>query len=165
MTLRVPPRVDPLKKCMGWYPVGYNTPESAHTYARPLVRRTEPGEGIPLGPFYYAFPPPLNTLALLGGLNKSITGGTFENGVAAMSILFCLIIFFIISHARSSKQKLPPHPRRTPIIGNLSQMADKKWLLSRGCKEQFGEYRELVRRILTHEHRRHHQARSCVSTS
>ena len=167
MTLRVSPRVNSLKKCMGWYPVNYNTPQSVHTYSRPLIGRTvtAPGEEVPLGPSHFALPPPLNPLALLGSLNESTAGGIFENRVAAMSILFCLIIFFIISRARSPKQKLPPHPRRTPIIGNLSQMTDKKWLFSRGCKEQFGEYRELVRGILTHEHHGHHQARSCVSTS
>jgi hypothetical protein len=41
-------------------------------------------------------------------------------------------------------RKLPPHPRRTPIVGNLPQITDKKWLFSRELKEQYGEYREVV---------------------
>jgi hypothetical protein len=146
---------------MGEYPVGDNTPGPADTHARRLLRWTVPGEDISLGPYHFALPPPLNRLALLGE-------STSENRVAAMSILFCLIIFFIFSHqshARRSKQKLPPHPRRSPIIGNLSQMMDKKWLCSRECKEEFGEYREFSRRILTDEHHDHHQARSCISMS
>ena len=44
MTHRIPLRDDPLKKCMGWYPVGHNTPESASTYARSLVGFTALGE-------------------------------------------------------------------------------------------------------------------------
>lgn len=169
MSLRVPPRVESLKKCMGSYPVDYDTSESTNIYATPSVGCTAPrdSEEMSLGPnrFRFSLPPPLNTLALLGRLNGSTTGGISENRVAAMSILFCLITFIIISHARSSKKKLPPQPRRTPIIGNLSQMTDKKWLFSRECKEEFGEYRELIRRTLTHEHHDHHQARSCISMS
>jgi len=161
MALQVHPPDDPLKKSTGECPVGDNTPGSADTHTRDLVGCTVPGEDMPLGRSRFASPPPLNPLALLGGLNGSTsTGGMSENRVAAMSILFCLVIFFIISHAKSTKKKLPPHPRRTPIIGNLSQMTDKKWLFSRECKEEFGEYR-----VLTQEHHGHHQARSCVLMS
>ena len=150
MSLRVPPRVNSLKKCMGWYPVDYDTSESTYTYATPSVGYTPPrdSEEMSLGPnrFRFSLRPPLNRLAQLGRLNQSTTDGILENGVAATSILLCLIIFFVISHARSSRQKLPPHPRRTPIIGNLSQMTDKRWLCSRECKEEFGEYQEIVRK-------------------
>jgi hypothetical protein len=161
--IQIPPPDDPLKKSMGEYPVGDNTPGSADTHARPLFGCTVSGEDILLGPSHFALPPPLDRLALLGGLTES----TLENTgrVAARSILFCLIIFFVFTHASRSKRRLPPHPRRTPIIGNLSQMMDKKWLCSRECKEEFGEYREFSRRILTDEHHDHHQARSCISMS
>jgi len=103
---------------MGWFSVGHK-PGSAHAPAGPLGSAA-PG-GILLGFSRFASPRPLDLF------------------------LFCLFVFIAISYARSPKRKLPPHPRRTPIIGNLSQMTDKKWLFSRECKEQFGEYRDLLR--------------------
>ena len=87
----------------------------------------------------------LHPLAALGHSDTSITGGINETTMIVMSVLCCLLLSFIISHARSPKRELPPCPRRAPIIGNLSQLADKKWLFSRECKEQFGEYQGLVR--------------------
>ena len=53
-----------------------------------------------------------NLLAALGGPNVSIT----EGRVVVTSAFFCLLIFFIISYARSPMRKLPPQPRRTPIL-------------------------------------------------
>jgi hypothetical protein len=84
----------------------------------------------------------LNPLAALGQSDTLIMGRISEGTVVVISVSFCLLLSFVISHARSPKRKLPPYPRRTPIIGNLSQLADKRWLLSRECKEQFGEHRE-----------------------
>jgi len=59
------------------------------------------------------------------------------------ALLFCLFVTLII-YTRQSQQGLPPHPRRLPIIGNLFQAADKRWLSSRDCKERFSEYRLLI---------------------
>ena len=58
-------------------------------------------------------------------------------------ILFCLLAIFIISRTRSPRQRLPPKPRGLPIIGNLLQLVDRRWLISRECKERFGECRAL----------------------
>ena len=114
MTHRIPPLIDALEKYMGWFSVA-NEPESAYAPAGPLGGTAAP-EGIHLGFSRFTSPPPLDFF------------------------LFCLVSFIAISYARSPKRKLPPHPRRTPIIGNLSQMTDKKWLFSRECKDQFGGY-------------------------
>jgi hypothetical protein len=113
MTYRIPPLIDAFKKFMGWFPVAYK-PVSAYEPAGPFGGSATPG-GILLGFSRLASPLLLDLF------------------------LFCLFVFIVISYARRPKQGLPPHPRRTPIIGNLSQMTDKKWLFSRECKEQFSE--------------------------
>jgi hypothetical protein len=136
----LPPRVDALKKCMGLFPFDYNAPESAYTPAIHLGGGAASSDGSPLG----SHPSPITFLGPLSGSNASITGEISESGLVAMSASFCLLIFIIISYARSPMRKLPPHPWRTPIVGNLPQITDKKWLFSRELKEQYGEYREVV---------------------
>ena len=111
---------------MVWFSVS-NEPDSTYAPAEPLSRSAAPGWILP-GFSRFASPRPLDLF------------------------LFCLFVFVVISYARSPKQKLPPHPRRTPIIGNLSQMTDKKWLFSQECKEQFGEYYRDPERVLIHDH-------------
>jgi hypothetical protein len=61
------------------------------------------------------------------------------------ALLVCLFVTLII-YTRRPRQGLPPHPRRLPIVGNLFQVADKRWLSSRDCKERFSEYRALIRK-------------------
>jgi hypothetical protein len=139
MTHRVPPRVDTLKRCMGLFHGNYNTLSPTYVPPTSLDESAVASEGLPPGP-----PSSLNILTALDGSNASITGVISENRVAAMSVLLCLLVFFITSHARSPMRKLPPQPRRKPVIGNLSQMSDKKWLFSRESKEQFGEYEDLA---------------------
>jgi hypothetical protein len=102
---------DILKKCMGWFP-GAN---DASIYAPAVLWDgvTAEREGV----------------APLAALSSPLNG-----------ILLCLVTFMIVSYARSSRKMLPPHPRRLPIIGNLFQLADKRWLSSQDCKERFGEH-------------------------
>jgi hypothetical protein len=121
MAYGVPPRVNlsPLKKCMGWFPGANNA--SVHAPAVLWDGVSAAREGA----------------ASLITLSSPLKG-----------ILFCLLVTFIVSYARSSRKMLPPHPRRLPIIGNLFQLADKRWLSSRDCKERFGEHRSLVGRML-----------------
>ena len=111
MTYHIPPLIDAFKKCMGWLPVAYK-PVSAYG---------------PTGPF--------------GGSAAPLLGFSGISSPLPLDLcLFCLFVFIVISYARRPRRELPPHPRRTPIIGNLSQMTNKKWLFSRECKERFSEY-------------------------
>jgi hypothetical protein len=121
MAYGVPPMSNAFRKCTGWSPGAYNA--SAYAYAAPLDGATAVGEGMAPNSLQF----PLVTLSL-----------------PLMGILFCILVTFIVSYARSSRQKLPPQPRPFPIVGNLFQLTDKRWLFSRDCKERFGEYRALV---------------------
>jgi hypothetical protein len=115
MAYGIPLRVNPLKKCMGWFTGAYNPSASAHA-------PTAPWDGVTTA---------RESVALL----------TLSSSLKAL--LFCLLVTLII-YTRRSRQRLPPHPRRLPIIGNLLQVADKRWLSSRDCKERFSECRALI---------------------
>jgi hypothetical protein len=67
---------------------------------------------------------------------KALTGG----------IMLGLVIIFAVGYIRSPWRKLPPSPRRLPILGNALYLRDKTWMFSKDCKERFGEFTNYVPR-------------------
>ena len=55
-----------------------------------------------------------------------------------------LAIIMAIRYMTSPWRKVPPSPPRLPILGNVLQLRDKRWLLSKDCKERFGEFTDNV---------------------
>ena len=66
----------------------------------------------------------------------------------AAGALLGLLTILIIRYIRSPWRKLPPGPRGLPILGNALQLLDKKWLISRDCKERFGKSVIIIKRVL-----------------
>lgn len=71
----------------------------------------------------------------------------WEARTLTAGIVLGLVIIFAIRYARSPWRKLPPSPPRLPILGNALQLRDKNWLLSKDCKERFGEFANYIPRI------------------
>jgi hypothetical protein len=78
-------------------------------------------------------------LVLLRPLSAPIIEAIWESKTLTASIVLGLIIILAVRYLRSPWRKLPPSPRRLPILGNALQLRDKSWLLSKDCKERFGE--------------------------
>jgi hypothetical protein len=90
MAYSVPPRINTLKEFTDWFLGVYN----ASVYA-PLRGGTVEKDGVASSPLsLLTFPLPLK------------------------GILFGFLVIFVVSYARSSRQRLPPQPRPLPIFSS-----------------------------------------------
>jgi len=59
-----------------------------------------------------------------------------------------LVVIITVGYARSPWRKLPPCRHwRLPILGNVLQLIDKTWLVSKDCKERFGNFTPLYTQV------------------
>ena len=114
-----------LVKYMFWL---HQSLDTAHAFSVPADAQPSAVDGVSsnFGPL----------LSLRAPTTKTIWGAmTFTAGA-----FLGLLVIFLVHYARSPWRKLPPGPRGLPIIGNALQANDMNWLISKDCKERFGEH-------------------------
>ena len=103
-------------------------------------------------PTYVASPPGGGTVSVMDAIapspkpmlspswGASARTEIWDNKTLTAGVVLGLVIVLSIGYARSPWRKLPPSPPRLPILGNALQLRDKSWLLSKDCKQRFGEF-------------------------
>ena len=70
----------------------------------------------------------------------------WETKPLTTGVVLGIVIIFTVNYIRSPWRKLPPSPPRLPVLGNALQLRNKSWLLSKDCKERFGEFSDYILR-------------------
>jgi hypothetical protein len=70
-----------------------------------------------------------------------------ETRTLTAGIVLGLVILLVVRYIRSPWRKLPPSPRRLPVIGHALHMRDSSWLQSKDCKERFGQSTPLYTQV------------------
>ena len=67
------------------------------------------------------------------------SGLSVRTGLTSLLSILLLRLWYL-RYARSPWRKLPPGPRGLPMLGNIKELNDKRWLKSPECKETYGMY-------------------------
>ena len=51
--------------------------------------------------------------------------------------ILCLIVVLVAQYATSPWRKVPPGPKGLPVLGNVLQLKDKRWMFEKDCKRKF----------------------------
>lgn len=102
-------------------------------------------------------------------LFQPMSATTIKAIVETKTLMTCIalgfFIIFTVGYSRSPWRKLPPSgPWRLPILGNVLQLRDKTWLLSKDCRERFGGFTHLYAQVDANDCLRKSQERSCTLT-
>ncbi|KAI0060313.1 cytochrome P450 [Artomyces pyxidatus] len=61
-----------------------------------------------------------------------------DHGTLYSSLTVGVLIFLVVRYMRSPWRKLPPGPKGLPIVGNVLDFRDKRWLFSPDLRKQHG---------------------------
>jgi len=54
-----------------------------------------------------------------------------------VGFILSLVIVLVAKYATSPWRKVPPGPKGLPILGNILQLKDKRWMFDNDCKRNF----------------------------